>query len=553
VGVDQPNRVNHRISLHADPLKSRHERVIGGWRALVRAAASVVCLSCGAHGHPPAMVVIAVFDGLRPDAITPVATPTLARLQREGVRFVDTHAAYPTVTRVNGAALQTGSYPGENGLVSNTLFVPALDSTGALSTADAATLLRIDAASGGHLVDRPMLSERLAAAGVSYAAVSTGSTGNALMQNLRAPTLGGVLVDSGFGDGRVAYPTWLSDSILVRVGPSPGVDSGGAVVGIVNWVGRALRQVVLPVVRPRVLVYWMTEPDQSEHVYGLGSPEALAALRAADRNLQLLLDALGSRLDSTDFLIVSDHGFAHGVERVNVVQALVAAGLKQSLTSADVVVGDDGHGVHFYVRGHDSTRVAAIAQWAEGQPWADVVFTRGSPGRTEGSVPGTVSLEVVRLQHATRGPDVVVTLPWWSDTNAAGIRGTAAVVASSAAAGPTVAAITTGGDTHGGLSPYTVRSTMIAWGPDFRQGTVDSLPVGNVDVAPTVLALLGLGVPRGAMDGRVLTEAFRGGPAVSASVVFDTIDVRAGPGYEARVARRRLGDWWYVDAGWRVR
>lgn len=523
-----------------------------GWRGALSAAGCAALLSCSARHTSPALVAIVVFDGLRPDAISPEATPTLARLQREGVRFVNTHAAYPTVTRVNGMALQTGSYPGENGLVSNSLFVPALDSTAELSTGDAGSLLRIDSASGGHLVDRPMLSERLAAAGVTYAAVSTGSTGNALVQNLRAPTRGGVLVDSGFGGGRLAYPQWLSDSIVARVGPSPGVDSGGAVVGIVNWAGRVLREVVLPVVHPRVIVYWMTEPDQSQHVYGLGSPEARMALRASDHNLQMLLDALGSKQDSTDFVIVSDHGFAHGVEKVNVIQALVAAGLKQSPSSADVVVGDDGHGAHFYVRGHDSTRVAAIARWAEQQPWADVVFTRGVRGRVEGSVPGTVSLDVVHLQHATRAPDVVVTLPWWSDTNAVGIPGTAALVFSGTG-GPIVAPITSGGDTHGGLSPYTVHNTLIAWGPDFRRGMVDSLPVGTVDVTPTVLALLGVQAERGTMDGRVLTEALRDGSMTPlGDRAYDTLTVRDGSGYEARVARQRLGDRWYVDAAWRV-
>jgi hypothetical protein len=189
------------------------------------------------------------------------------------------------------------------------------------------------------------------------------------------------------------------------------------------------------------------------------------------------------------------------------------------------------------------------------QPWADVVLTRGTgdAGHSEGRVPGTVSLDVVHLDHAVRVPDVVITLRWWADTTAVGIPGTAAVVTATAAGG----VVASGADTHGGLSPYTVHSTMLAWGPDFRRGVVDSLPVGNVDVAPTVLALLGVPVGLDAMDGRVLGEALRvraGGPAEGAgAVVYDTITVRDGAGYEARVARQRVEDRWYVDAGWRVR
>ena len=47
---------------------------------------------------------------------------------------------------------------------------------------------------------------------------------------------------------------------------------------------------------------------------------------------------------------------------------------------------------------------------------------------------------------------------------------------------------------------------MIAAGPDFVAGMVDKLPTGNVDVAPTILWVLGLKVPE-LMDGRLLSEA----------------------------------------------
>jgi arylsulfatase A-like enzyme len=51
-----------------------------------------------------------------------------------------------------------------------------------------------------------------------------------------------------------------------------------------------------------------------------------------------------------------------------------------------------------------------------------------------------------------------------------------------------------------------VHNTLIAAGPDFRKGMVDQLPSGNIDLAPTVLHILGVTSPEH-MDGRVLTEA----------------------------------------------
>ncbi len=60
--------------------------------------------------------------------------------------------------------------------------------------------------------------------------------------------------------------------------------------------------------------------------------------------------------------------------------------------------------------------------------------------------------------------------------------------------------------------------TLIAAGPDFRRGTLDDLPSGNVDVVPTLLWILGIKPPK-PMDGRVLTEALTiDGPKVGRPV-----------------------------------
>jgi predicted AlkP superfamily pyrophosphatase or phosphodiesterase len=64
-------------------------------------------------------IIVFVVDGLRPDAITAEDTPTLFRLRTEGVDFTNSHAVFPTVTRVNAAALSTGTQPGTNGILGN--------------------------------------------------------------------------------------------------------------------------------------------------------------------------------------------------------------------------------------------------------------------------------------------------------------------------------------------------------------------------------------------------------------------------------------------------
>ena len=74
---------------------------------------------------------------------------------------------------------------------------------------------------------------------------------------------------------------------------------------------------------------------------------------------------------------------------------------------------------------------------------------------------------------------------------------------------------------HGTTSPYDIHNTLIAAGPDFREHAVSDIPTGNVDLAPTLLQLLGLPVPP-TMSGRVMEEALREGPVLS-SVRVDRV------------------------------
>ena len=60
------------------------------------------------------------------------------------------------------------------------------------------------------------------------------------------------------------------------------------------------------------------------------------------------------------------------------------------------------------------------------------------------------------------------------------------------------------------MSRHELRNTLIARGPGFLRSTVVDTPTGNIDVAPTILHLLGL-PGGGKMDGRVLHEALAGG------------------------------------------
>lgn len=443
-------------------------------------------------------VIVFVVDGLRPDAITREDTPTLCRLRAEGVEFTDGHAVFPTVTRVNAAALSTGTQPGANGILGNQLYVPAVDGARALDTGDHRALLRIDQASGGRLVMTDTLADRLHARGLRLAAVSSGSTGSAFLLNPRAPAGVGVLVNGYLDPGRaVAYPPEVSAAILARFGPAP-AKGGGAdrYDAAVAWTQRVLCEYVLPELRPAVVIDWLTEPDHSQHACGVGSPPAREALRHDDAEIARVLatlDGLGLT-PSTDVFVVSDHGFSTNAEGIDVARALVGAGLKASPDSSDVVIASSGQAVTLHVAGGDPGRIEQIARFVQGCDWGGVLFSVGrSPGDPRGEVAGTFSLELIHAASPERGPDLLLTFPWDSRPNRFGVPGTDLANVS---AGARLLV-----SDHGSMSPWNVRNTFLAWGVDFKRGATIGVPAGNVDVAPTILALLGLDGGPGAAGG----------------------------------------------------
>jgi predicted AlkP superfamily pyrophosphatase or phosphodiesterase len=61
---------------------------------------------------------------------------------------------------------------------------------------------------------------------------------------------------------------------------------------------------------------------------------------------------------------------------------------------------------------------------------------------------------------------------------------------------------------HGALARDQTWNNMAAIGPDFKRRYVDPEPVGNIDIAPTLAAILGIQLPsHGTLKGRVMTEA----------------------------------------------
>jgi len=527
--------------------------------AALIASIAIVCMPGVAAGANATLNIVIVLDGLRPDSITATETPHLWRLRNEGVNFVNGHSVFPTVTRVNATAIATGTYPDRNGIFGNQLYVRGVDPNHAFSNDDYKNLLRLDEVTGGGMVLARSLGEILLERGKTLAVVSSGSTGSALLANPRAPKGVGILVN-GFWDPprRVAFPDAANDAILQRFPPAP--RGGGArdpFSDRVTWTQKVLREYVLPDLKPDVVVNWLTEPDHTQHALGAGSPQARDTIRNDDREVGLLLDRLAELglADKTNIVVVSDHGFGHSGFGVDVTGELIKAGLKAGADSDDVVIASSGQTLLLHVRDHDAGRIADIVRFLQRQAWAGVLFTAGKrlPSGTaiEGREPGTFALELVRLAHPERGPDIVLTFPWSSAQGPFGLEGTDYTDAK------TTGPLTGAAGNHGSMSPWVVRNTFIAWGPDFKRETTVRTPASNVDLTPTLIALMGLekdvGLER--FDGRPLREAFAGGPdEEQVPIEVHTYVVETPDGqYRAALQTSELGTQRYIDKGWRVR
>jgi arylsulfatase A-like enzyme len=504
--------------------------------------------------------LVVVLDGLRPDSLTPEETPNLWRLRTEGVDFTNSHAVFPTVTRVNAAAISTGAYPGRNGMLGNSIYIPAVDPNRAFSNSEHENLIRLDEVTGGNMLLVKSLAELLAERAKRLAVVSSGSTGGALLLNPRALKGLGVTINGYWEPGvRAGSPAAVSDAVLRRFGAAPKLGAGsteGSNDQAVAWTQRVLRDYVLPELKPDVIINWVTEPDHIQHARGVGSPPARASIRADDAEVGLLLerlDALGLTA-TTNIIVLSDHGFSHSAFGVNLAAELIKAGLKASAGSGDVVIASNGQSVSLHVEDRDRAQIHRLTQFLQAQDWAGVLFTAGAQGAAsvEGGEPGTFALELIHLAGGERSPDIVVTFPWSSERNPYGVPGSD-TIESGRAEGP----LSGSRGNHGSMSPWTVRNTAIAWGVDFKRGVTVRTPVGNVDLAPTLLALMGLDRDPTLLrfDGRAISEAFVDGPDPEQVPTRTTthFTATADGAFRAAIQVSEVGSHRYIDKSWRIR
>jgi arylsulfatase A-like enzyme len=479
-------------------------------------------------------ILILAFDALRPDMVTPELMPNLTRFAASGVRFSNNRSTYPTETRVNQTALVTGASPARHGIVGNRFLDLEASPDRLFNTGDETELSAADKRLGGRLVDTPVMSEILAAAGLDLAVVSAGTPGGCRILNHKAEGQGAFRLALKRPDASV--PADSVAAAIDRVGPIP--EHRIPSIEWLTYTTDIYLKFIEPEQAPAVTILWYCEPDNSYHYKGIGTPDNLAAIRAVDAEFGRILawrEAEGLE-DILQIVTLSDHGqVSVSSESLDVAGRLREAGF----TVGDAVNGDQdailslSSAGGLYVRESDPQLIARMVQWLQKQSWCGPVFTRDGLG--------ALSHEHVGIAHR-RAPDIGFVVLSDDAANEVGLVGTSLQDS----------AYPVGGGLHGGLHHKELHNWLALGGSAFARGDVVARPSGIIDILPTVLSVLGVDIPE-TVEGRVLVEAFAGNVGSAPDPKVETYACEGVDGYRAHLTVSRVGTTRYLDRAWVTR
>jgi predicted AlkP superfamily pyrophosphatase or phosphodiesterase len=528
-------------------------RIVGAaWRircmSLLLQFATIFAISCGVCVTGPAAqlshqsrhVVVVVWDGMRPDFVSEQNTPALWKLSREGVAFRNHHPVYPSATNVNGTALVTGVYPGRNGITANHVYRSDIDVHQSIDVEIPAVVEKGDRLAGGKYISVPTIAEIVQRAGGRTAVASAKTVGLLLDRHAGiGPAKNSVTLFAGN-----SLPRDAITSIIAALGPFP-----SAHLARDSWTTKALIDFPWKDDLPDFSILWLGEPDLTQHESAPGAPAALAAIKSADANLATVLAALDQRKarGTTDVLIVSDHGFSTIERSIDLRKVLNDAGFaaktefKDEPKKGDIMLAGNGGSVLFYVVGHDEAIVRRLVDFLQQSDFAGVIFTKQPMEGTFGFAQARIDPPSQGYAASSNAPDVVMAFRWNDLQNQFGVAGMIDADWQRAA----------GKGTHATLSRFDMHNTLIAAGPDFRHGQTDDLPSGNVDLAPTILSILGIKPPQ-QLDGRILSEAMVNSETPVSNLETKTVEAAKDfpPGiWRQTLKTSQVGSTIYLDEG----
>ena len=366
----------------------------------------------------------------------------------EGCYAEGVEGVYPTVTYPSHTTLVTGRLPGEHGVFTN------------LSSRQAGKNPN-DWFWFASAIQVPTLWDVLHDEGLTTAAAFWPATAGAHITwnipEIWDPQKG--MVGDPLYVAKFATPGLLFEAALELGPPRPGEDGDTTRTKLAAFLIRKHK--------PNLLLLHLAALDETEHHHGPGSAEAAATLEDSDTHLGEILDAIRAAglADSTDLLVVSDHGFLSVEREVNPNVLLAKAGLLQvdeggKITGGKVATVANGGSFFIY--------------WPESKNLGREVDAALAPLREEGVLWGVLSQKAAR----DLGAEPAIQLA---------LEAAPGVGFDDGATGDVVRKLSSTAGTHGYL-PFRagLESAFIAWGPHIHKG-VNLHRVRMTAIAPTVL------------------------------------------------------------------
>ena len=431
---------------------------------------------------PSPRVIAIQFDGLRADALSEASTPNLLAAAERGVWFQNHRSTFPTSTRVCVSSLATGVYPRKHSLPGNSLYSRELGQT--ITTGRHENLLAWERAMGGRLLLRDTFFEAVGGGAI----ISAASSGSAWLWNAGCAAR---LIHPV-----AAYPDEWRDEIE-RVGAIP--PAGEPDLDRCAWALDVALDYVIPKLEPAVLVIHLSEPDSTQHHQGAAGAVHRQALEGVDRLFGAFWERFQREQDDwseTNLLLFSDHGVVATAGMID-----LEAELADLPGQGETWQVAHSEGAALFYAESEKTLLELVA-FLRTKDWAGPLFSKVGRG-TEGALPGTMSLELVGC-GGPRAPDLLMGFQWGDGF----LQGESREGALPGWGYSSVNNKGSGG-THGSCSPYELCNFLIGAGPAFQAGAKVDAPTGNIDLAPTILSLMGKEIPDG-LDGKTLTNVSRG-------------------------------------------
>jgi hypothetical protein len=470
---------------------------VGTAHLLHARSASTVQL-IGYAGTQPKYLVLLVLDGARPDYFGLTPLPHVDALRANGAQF--THAMAGILeaeTPAGHATIATGSRPDSNGILGFdwgddndkrvSLFAPdKMESLEQIMEDNGSSTL-------AGLYKRKYPGARVVAiSGHKYYAAAP----------LGGPKADAIMYYQGSSDGRyvpVAVPghvppTGVLDAPGV-IGPSTHLPTGGE-----DHLATMLALAAVQHMHPRMLLINYPEFDWPlGHVDGgiLDRTQVATAMQDFDSDLGTIEDTYrrAGILDQTLFVITADHGMmpiTHFVPSSVVTTAIAQAG-----TTASDIASNSGD----YIWLSDPSRSQSVAQsvMAAQEPGIQSAYylttVNGKPGYVSASAPGLPAKVEATNQYLLGAlldghqPSLVVFGEEGTSFSDPGSNWKA---------------------DHGGNSWQSQHIPLLLSGPGIRAGVISSTPAQLDDLAPTILAAMG--VRAIGMEGHALNSVLLGPP-----------------------------------------